>query len=297
MTWLASAAAIAGFSWGYLPDPVIPSDNPLTPAKVALGKRLFSEPLLSAGRAYSCASCHQPERHFTDGRPRAVGAGGDTLAHNTPTLYYAGFNSSLGWQANGARTLEQQHQTPLFSNSPLEMGFSGENLADLSLDDRYPPLFSAAFPDDGISTTSVIRALASYVRTIVPAPSAFDAYLFDDDQHALSAMAVAGMRLFFSPRLGCSNCHASLAFSGPISHVLEQTPPAFHVTGVGGSDAAFRAPTLRRVAATAPYMHDGSMATLQQVLQHYQNVAAKHVPSFTLSADEQAQVIAFLHTL
>jgi cytochrome c peroxidase len=262
-----------------------------------LGKRLFSEPLLSAGGVYSCASCHQPERHFTDGRPRAIGAGGATLVHNTPTLYYAGFSSSLGWQANGALTLEQQHQTPLFSNSPLEMGFSEENLAELSLDDNYLQQFAAAFPDDDISNTSVIRALASYVRTIVPAPSAFDAYLFDDDQQALSAMAVAGMKLFFSPRLGCSNCHASLAFSGPISHVLQQTPPAFHATGVGASGAAFRAPTLRRVADTAPYMHDGSMATLQQVLQHYQNVTAKHVPKFTLSADEQGQVIAFLRTL
>lgn len=296
-SWLASAVTIAGISWGYLPAPIIPSDNPLTPAKVALGKRLFSEPMLSVTGAYSCASCHQPGRHFTDGLPRAIGAQGDELASNTPTLYYAGFSSSLGWQDTGTRTLEQQHRSPLFNTDPVEMGYSETRLANLRRDRDYPSQFAAAFPDDGISTSTVVKALASYVRTLVPEPSAFDAYLFDDDHSALSVAAQAGMGLFFSSRLGCSQCHASLAFSGPISHALQRAQPVFHVTGVGDSGRAFRAPTLRRVAHTAPYMHDGSLATLQQVVQHYQHVNAKRVPKFTLTETEQRQLIAFLRSL
>jgi len=292
-----ASAAIAGVSWGYLPNPLIPRDNPLTPAKVALGKRLFSEPLLSATRTYSCATCHQPKRHFTDGLARAVGAHGDTLAHNTPTLYYAGFSSSLGWQDTGANTLEQQHQAPLFNTNPVELGYSKKLLTDLQRDNAYPSQFAAAFTDGAVTTKNVIRALATYVRTLVPPPSAFDAYLFNDDNDALSVAAKAGMDLFFSARLGCAQCHASLAFSGPISHALQRTQAVFHVTGVGGSRQGFRAPTLRRVAVTAPYMHDGSLATLQQVLWHYQNADAAHVPDFTLTAAEERQLIAFLGTL
>jgi len=295
--WLAGAVALHNFSWGYLPEPLIPANNPLTAAKVALGKRLFHEPKLSVSGGHSCATCHQPEKHFTDGLVRSIGAAGGILATHTPTLYYAAFSSSLGWRDKGVETLEQQHLQPLFNADPIELGYRERNVAELNRDEAYREQFGAAFADGTISTNNIVKALASYVRTLVPPPSAFDAYLFYDDRSAMSAPAKAGMDLFFSPRLGCSGCHASLAFSGPITHTQQQAAPAFHVTGVGGSTEAFRAPTLRRISDTAPYMHDGSLATLEDVLEHYQHTDAPRVPRFRLSAVEAQQLLAFLRTL
>ena len=297
LLWVAADIHADEFSWGFYAAPLIPADNPLTSAKVDLGKRLFSETALSVTGNYSCASCHQPERHFTDGLPRAVGATGEVHPRNTPTLYNAAFNASLGWQDLGLTLLEDQHRVPLFSTAPLEMGYDESLLEKLQSDSSYRAQFAAAFADGAVSTDNMIKALASYVRTLTAPASAFDAYLFDDDKDALSDDAQAGLELFFSARLGCARCHASLGFSGPVSHALQQPEPVFHVTAVGGSSSAFRAPTLRMIRHTAPYMHDGSLATLDAVLEHYQRVRADRVPEFELSAAEHAQLIAFLESL
>ncbi len=280
-----------------MPPPIIPADNPITDAKVLLGAKLFADTGLSIDGTYSCASCHQPDRHFTDGLPLAVGVLGETLRFNTPTLYNAAFSVSLGWTDSGLHTLEQQHMLPLFNTMPMEMGFSAERLASLALDSDYPQRFRSAFNSADITIERIIEALASYVRTLHPPASAFDEYLFHDKTNALGDDAKAGMTLFFSAQLGCSQCHASLTFSGPISHVNEQAEPVFHRNGVSGSQIAFRAPTLRAIAHTAPYMHDGSLSTLADVLDHYQSTSAERVPAFTLTAEQQNQLIAFLKTL
>jgi cytochrome c peroxidase len=285
------------FTWGYLPSPLIPADNPLTPAKVQLGQRLFTETALSVTDAYSCGSCHRPQHHFTDGLPRAVGATGEQHPRNTPTLYNVAYNASFGWLDEGLTQLEAQHLVPLFNNAPLEMGFDDSRLRVLATDPTYVTQFATAFTDGVISTENVTKALASYVRTLIAPVSAFDRYLFEDDSTALSASAIAGLELFFSPRLGCAQCHASFNLSGPISHQLQASEPVFHVTGVGSTNIAFRAPTLRMVKHTAPYMHDGSLATLYEVVQHYQQVRVERIPVFDLSAAEQRQLIAFLESL
>lgn len=298
--WVAAllqVGAASEFAWGYLPSPIIPEDNPLTAAKVELGARLFHEPKLSITGKYSCATCHQPERYFTDGRPTGVGALDDALPVNTPTLYFSAFNASLGWLDSGNVRLEQQHLTPLFSRSPVEMGFDISRLDHLATDPYYRSQFALAFGDKEINTDRLVKALASYVRSLNPPLTAFDRYLFEDDISAMPDSARAGMGLFFSPRLGCSDCHASLALSGPISHSVQQAQPVFHVMGVSGSAAAFRAPTLRFIRHTAPYMHDGSMASLEAVLEHYQTQPSARVPTFQLSPEETQQVLAFLHTL
>ena len=293
----ASAAAQAQAPVDFLPAPLIPANNSLTAQKIALGKQLFSDTRLSANQTYSCASCHKPEQHFTDGLPRAINLYGQVLAFNTPTLYTAAYNSSYGWTDQGVLSLEAQHSRPLFNTNPVEMGFTEAGLELLQTDNTYPAIFEAAFNDRQITSERVIKALASYVRTLRPPANPFDDLLFNDNRGALSADAYAGMDLFFSEELGCSGCHAALTFSGPISHAEVQTKPAFHVTGVGGSITAFRAPTLRAITHTAPYMHDGSLQTLEQVLDHYQNSGADNVPSFSLTSRQAHQLIEFLKTL
>ncbi|XOV84121.1 MAG: cytochrome-c peroxidase [bacterium] len=296
--WLCLTGLAASDARGSgLPPPRIPSDNPLTVAKAALGEQLFNDTRLSIDQTYSCASCHQPDRHFTDGLPRAINMYGEQLRFNTPTLYNVAYNSSYGWTDQGVLSLEAQHSGPLFNTTPVEMGFSAASLAQLQADDTYPQLFEAAFGERRINSDLITRALASYVRSIRHPASAFDDLLFNDNRNALSADANAGMDLFFSAELGCSHCHAALTFSGPISHALVQTAPAFHVTGVSGSTTAFRAPTLRAIAHTAPYMHDGSLQSLAQVLNFYQHSAAENVPEFSLTDQQTKQLIAFLKTL
>ncbi len=291
---ICCAAATAAADWGLHPAPLIPADNPLSEAKIALGKRLFHETALSINRTTSCASCHQPERHFTDGLPRAVGALGEVHPRNTPTLYNVAYSASLGWSDDGLIRLEQQHRVPLFNQTPVEMGYQDAFVARLQTEASYGEAFAAAFGGE-ITTERVVMALASYVRTLVPPESAFDRYLFYDEP--LSADARAGLDLFFSARLGCASCHASFTLSGPINHAEQSAAPVFHVNGVGGSNQAWRAPTLRVVSATAPYMHDGSIPDLAGVLSHYETTDAERVPDFTLNDTERRQLITFLETL
>ena len=195
------------------------------------------------------------------------------------------------WPSSG-RTPDHSDTTPAL----VEL-LGGEPGAPIE-SPEYDRLYIVSIGADGaISTDHVVKALASYVRTLVAPPSPFDAYVFDDDKSVMSPAALAGMTLFFSARLGCAQCHASLTLSGPISHAVTQAPPVFHVTAVSGSARAFRAPTLRMVRATAPYMHDGSLATLGDVIDHYQTAQLERVPAFSLSAAERTQLIAFLETL
>ena len=183
------------------------------------------------------------------------------------------------------------------------MGYEPTLLEPLAEEADYAKLFQQAFSADVnsheplINTGNVVRALASYVRSITAPASAFDAYLFEDRTSALSEDAKAGMSLFFSARLGCSQCHASLSFSGPTSHTRQAAEPVFHVTGVGGSQLAFRAPTLRQIGNTAPYMHNGSLKSLTEVIEHYERAAVERVPKFALNNNEQRQLIAFLTSL
>ena len=118
---LTTTAADSATPLGLHPPPLIPADNPLTPAKIALGERLFHDQRLSVNHTMSCASCHQPERHFTDGRPRAVGALGELHPHNTPTLYNTAYNASYGWRDDGLTSLEAQHRVPLYNDAPVEI--------------------------------------------------------------------------------------------------------------------------------------------------------------------------------
>ncbi len=293
---VSAAAGADEYAWhlpaGLRPPPV-PPDNPMSTAKVALGERLFSDPRLSVTGAYSCASCHVPALAFTDGRATAIGATGERHTRNTPTLINSAYAATFGWADPSVTTLEAQHRVPMFNHAPVELGLDRvlpQRLTELAADPAIEALREAAYPDTPeFPLEQLVQSLASYVRTLIAADSAFDRYLFWGEE-SLSADAKRGMALFFSARTNCALCHASFNLSGPVlQQGIPAPPPVFHNTGLYNIDGrgrypdpglathtgregdmgAFRAPTLRNVAVTAPYMHDGSVATLAEVIDFY----------------------------
>jgi cytochrome c peroxidase len=292
--WIRSAAAtslcavLLGFSPAHagdsyewklprgFPQPAVPADNPMNEAKVALGRQLFSDTRLSGTGQYSCQSCHAPERAFTDGLPRSRGVTGETLPLNAPTLLNAAYNASLGWSDARVRTFEQQMRGPLFNDHPAELGLAGREAPlerTLSGDAALASAFGAAFPGEPrpVTIDNVIRAIASYLRTLLSASSPFDRYVFAGDHEALDATQKRGMQLFFSARSGCSACHAGINFANAwIDSEHTSATPVFADTGTG---QFVRVPTLRNLGLTAPYMHDGRFATLDAVLDHYEKLA------------------------
>jgi len=299
----ASAIAAEPYRWrlpeGVAPPPV-PADDPMSDAKVELGRRLFSDPRLSFNRTTSCATCHDPAREFTDGRPRSIGASGIPLARNTPSLWNVAYNVSYTWIDQGLTRLEAQLRIPLTGRDPVEMGFGAAERAALAADPEIAALQRAAFGEAALSEETVIQALASYVRTLVRMDSGFDRMLYQDDPSGFDEAARAGMGLFFSERLRCGHCHAGAHLSGPTAEPGRVVPPVFHRTAVSDSELAFRAPSLRFVSRTAPYMHDGSLATLRDVVAFYARGGgrgATRLAPFALRPDEEAALIAFLESL
>jgi cytochrome c peroxidase len=309
---LLMAAESSAFAWQLprgLPTPFVPPDNPMSAAKVALGQRLFFETRLSVTGRYSCASCHDPARSFSDGRARAVGATGTSLSTSTMALVNVAYNLSYGWQHPELTSLEAQMRLPLLNRHPVEIGLAGrepEMLAALAADVTYPRQFAAVF-GGGITTSRIIKAIAAFERTLIDGHSAFDAYVFDGRHDALSPAAKRGMALFFSKRIGCAGCHSGFNFSGNWRDSAGPTGKAsFADDGLGVGPV--RVPTLRNIALTAPYMHDGRFATLDAVLDHYQRVGKlpdsahggrrdRRLKAFTLNDAERDDLKAFLDSL
>ena len=291
-----SAWSQAEFKFPELQEPV---ENPSNQAKIDLGRGLFSDTSLSIDSTYSCASCHDPEQHFTDGLKVAVGVHGQLHSRNTPSLYNVGYNPSFGWDDQQIEQLEDQHLVPLLSTDPLEMGFDQTKAAEV-LANTNQALWHQAFGDDLDSTPPIgliSRAIAAYLRTLKHPDNDFDRYVFADAPNALTMDAKAGFALFTSPRLGCGGCHSGFNFAGP-QRTAEQSPePLFHITGVAGSTKAFKTPSLRAVAFTAPYMHAGNLDTLEDVIDHYETTDAEEIPNFQLTDKEREQLIAFLRSL
>ena len=281
---LLGAAATAfsasdDFAWHLppgFPRPAVPADNPMNAAKVSLGAMLFADPRLSVTGQYSCQSCHAASRAFTDGLTVSRGALGDAMPLNAPTLLNAAYNASLGWKDPGVVTLEQQMRGPLFNDHPPELGLLGRERPveeRLAQDEQLAAGFAAAFPGESrpVSMDNVIRAIAAYERTLIAGESPFDHYVFAGDHESLDESQKRGMRLFFSARSGCSACHSGINFAGPWMDASQpRATPVFADTGTGEK---VRVPTLRNLAATAPFMHDGRFATLDAVLDHYERLA------------------------
>jgi cytochrome c peroxidase len=330
----ADAPPVPPYEWRLppgFPRPLVPTDNPMSPAKVELGRRLFHDTRLSSTGGYACASCHRPELAFTDGRAHALGATGDSVKHAAMSLANVAYSPAFTWNDARIRSLEAQMRRPLFNAHPLEMGLrSGGRaaVAALSGDSVYRDLFAAAFAGDTapISMDHIIKAIAAFERSLISGRSPFDRYVFDDDRTALTVAQKRGMALFFSAQIGCVQCHSGINFSGPLIYEGHDKDSAgfantglYDVDGRGGYPAGdrglievthqagdmgrFRVPTLRNVALTAPYMHDGSVANLEQVIDHYAGGGRgnphqdSRVRPLSLTPQERADLVAFLQSL
>ena len=242
------------------------------------------------------------------------------------TLTNVAYNPAFTWASSSVVTLERQMEQPLFNDHPLEMGLKRDDRALLEWfgeQESYAAAFRRSFPKeaDPITVPNVLKAIASYERTLISGRSAFDRYVYDDDRAAFSEGARRGMRLFYSDRTGCSHCHFGLNFSGPMVHQGKaQSRALFANNGSAGKGdeglsvetkrqqdrGRFRVPTLRNVALTAPYMHDGRFVTLEDVIEHYVaggrhaesiGVVDPQIRPLELSAEEKRDLIEFLKSL
>lgn len=279
------------------PAPRVPADNPVTAAKVELGRYLFYDKRLSGNQTQSCGSCHEQAKAFTDGRATGLGSTGQHHVRGAMSLANAAYVSTFTWANPAVNQLEQQALVPMFGEMPVELGLSGKEdalLSRLGADASYRTRFAAAFPGDAspISVDHVVKSIAAFERTLISGRSAYDRFSTDGEDAALSESAKRGMALFFGERLECFHCHGGFAFSDAVVDVnttLDETSyqnnglyniggdgsyptgnqGIFEFTGKPADKGRFRAPSLRNIAVTAPYMHDGSIATLDEVLDHY----------------------------
>jgi len=282
------------------PKPQSPADNPISDAKVRLGRYLFYDQRLSVNGQQSCASCHRQELAFTDAKGRAVGTTGEQHPHGSMSLVNVAYSPMLTWTNPQMRSLEEQALVPMFGRQPVELGLDarGEKLLrTLSADTSYPGMFQAAFPDEAspITLTNLTKAIASFERTIISARSPYDRYHYLGDNSAVSEAAKRGEILFFSEPLSCFRGHGGFNFSNTNQVEL-------HDNGLSDPGKS-KAPTLRNIALTAPYMRDGRFATLDAVLEHYRS-GGRHdaaqdplIRGFALSAHDRADLIAFLESL
>jgi cytochrome c peroxidase len=280
----------------------VPADNPLTDAKVDLGRKLFFDPLLSADRSVACASCHIPERAFADGRPVAIGIHGQKGRRNAPSLVNRVYGASFFWDGREA-SLEAQALRPI--EDPLELGTKvDEVIARLKADATYAKLFAAAFPD-GVTAANLGRALASFQRALLVGDSRVDRFRAAQSV-GFSEAERQGLWLFES-KGRCWRCHSGNNLSDEQFHntgVSWGKEPLdlgrFEVTKREEDRGRFKTPTLRGVALTAPYMHDGSLATLEDVIEFYNKggVSNPHLdPIMTplkLSKEDVQHLVAFL---
>lgn len=324
----------AAFDWDLppgFPEPLVPADNPMTAEKTALGRHLFYDTRLSRDGTFSCATCHQQARAFADDKARGVGVTGAVHPRGPMSLANVAYSSVLTWANPTVRRLEAQALVPMFGTDPIEMGLAGLESAALErlrVEPRYRQLFPSAFPDarDPFSFGNVTMALAAFERTLLSGRAPYDRYRTTMDAGAIPPAAHRGEDLFFSERLSCFRCHGGFNFSQAVESVAAPVlaiefhnnglydvdgrggyPPGnrgvFEVTREARDMGRFKPPTLRNIALTAPYMHDGSLPTLDAVVRHYERggrasaLRSPFVKGFTLSTEERADLIAFLESL
>ncbi|MBK6854166.1 MAG: di-heme enzyme [Burkholderiales bacterium] len=330
------------------PVPATPADNPMSTAREELGRFLFYDTRLSGNGQQSCASCHQQDKAFTDGLATAVGSTGQAHPRNSQSIVNVAYNTTLTWANPSLSELEAQALVPIFGDSPIELGVNDLNreqiLDRLRSDTRisdYPRRFTTAFsadaaPASAISWTNIIKAIAVFQRGLIGGDSRFDRFM--QGRAFLSAAEERGMNLFNSEQAECFHCHTGFNFNDQVRHAatkVVETP--FHNTGLYNIDGLggfpfpnrgvyelsgkpedmgkFRAPSLRNVAVTAPYMHDGSVGTLEEVLDFYAAggrliTAGPHagdgrlnpykdglIQRINLTEQDKADLVAFLRTL
>jgi cytochrome c peroxidase len=314
------------------PIPIVPADNPMTIDKVVLGKKLFFDVDMSFNQSISCASCHQPQFAFSEPQKTAVGSSGQRHRRNTQSLVNVAYNSNLTWAHSGLNQIEQQILIPMFSENPIELGITGYESEVLQRFEKenYAVLFNNAFGGSQVSFDRIVKALASYVRSLTSFDSPFDEYAYQSNDDAMSDAAKRGMELFYSEKLECFHCHGGFNFTQSTRHKNQRLDlQPFHNTGLYNVDekgaypvydqglieatlqphdmGKFRAPTLRNVEVSAPYMHDGSLATLGDVIEFYADggrgngivnpLKSPFLVGFDLKLEQKQDLITFLQSL
>lgn len=293
-----------------LPDhPPFPENNVPNEARVELGKMLFFDPGMSGDGKTSCASCHKPALGWADGLPIARGFNGQLLARGTPTIVNTGFNAIQMWDGR-EHSLESQSLRPMEADTEMNTDFV-QMFSLLNGSAVYVAAFKAAYPNEDINRQSVAKAIASFERSVVSNASRFDRWV-EGEHDALSAEEVEGFKVFTNPEKGnCSVCHSPPNFVddgfhniGLASYGLENPDMGrYTVKALGISKGAFKTPTLRDIASTAPYFHDGSAATLEEGISHYVKGGvykanlSPNIKALDLSESEKAALLAFLKSL
>jgi cytochrome c peroxidase len=287
------------------PVPEYPDDNRFSLDRWKLGKKLFFDPVMAVDYSISCASCHLPESAFSDTRAVSTGASGAPGTRNAPSLANVAYHPYFT-REGGVPTLEMQVLVPIQEHN--EFNFNILEISDrLRADEEYVDMSWKAYnrePDYYVIT----RALAVFERTLVSGNSAYDRFAFQGEEEALSEAEKRGMELFFSERTKCSSCHGGFNFT---EYAFENNglyeeyadPGRFRLTGELEDVGRFKVPSLRNIGYTAPYMHDGSVESLEEVLQHYNSGGSNHanksplIQPQNLSDNEKEDLLSFLLTL
>ncbi|MBX2859161.1 MAG: di-heme enzyme [Cellvibrionaceae bacterium] len=283
----------------HFPLPAVPEFNPITQEKITLGRHLFYDKRLSANQTQSCESCHLQHLAFSDGEYTPIGSTGDVLSRNSQSLSNAVYHSTLTWANNSFFELEDQLEVPIRSDNPVELGVSDAQvdtvLARFDSDPKYVEMFNQAFPNSasGATINKIIFALASFCRSLISAGSDYDRFIAGDDS-ALNEQQKLGFSLFNGEKFECFHCHSGINFSvsyrdsnsnsgslqfpffnnglyniGGDGSYPVQDQGLFDLTSNPSHKGLFRPQGLRNIALTAPYMHDGSIETLREVILHY----------------------------
>ncbi|MBI3480220.1 MAG: di-heme enzyme [Nitrosomonadales bacterium] len=327
----------------YIPEPRVPADNPMTEAKFQLGRHLFYDKRLSGNGTFACASCHFQNLAFTDGKANATGSTGEHTPRSAQSIANSAYHSTLTWANFSLSSLEQQATVPMIGENPVEMGINDANKAEVvgrfAKDEDYQRRFHEAFPNEAhpIQLNNIIRAIATFERGVLSFNSKYDQVLQGISEY--SEQELRGRKLFFGEQAQCSQCHSGFNFTEMTVHTKsekleniyrntglynldgkgaypENNQGIIGVSGKPGDMGKFRVASLRNVAVTAPYMHDGSIATLEAVLDFYaaggRNFESgpfkgsdgrrnpykdERLNKIKLNPQERADIVAFLKTL
>lgn len=331
------------FSWslpGGIAPPAVPANNAMSSAKVELGRRLFYDPRLSGNGAFACSSCHRQEFGFADAKNIPVGSTGEAHTRNSMGLANTGWQVTLGWAGPDTRSLEAQALIPMFGEHPIELGLKGQEgplLRRLEAEPVYRSLFPKAFPvPNPVTVENVTKAIGAFQRTLFSLDAPIDRFR-RGDANAITAAAQRGEQVFAAKR--CTQCHAGVLFTLAATPGVATAPAdsSFANTGLynlGGAGAyparngglfestgrpqdmgRMKIPSLRNVGVTFPYMHDGSVGTLEDVVDHYarggrlitQGTNAgdgrdnpnkdRRITGFAITPQEKTDLVAFLRAL
>ncbi|MGN6545681.1 MAG: cytochrome-c peroxidase [Aureliella sp.] len=285
-----------------LPELVYPKDNPASPEKIELGRMLYFDKRLSADNSVSCASCHDPKMGWSNNDATAVGVGGQRGGRSAPTIINSAYQKFQFWDGR-AGSLEEQALGPIAN--PIEMNLPIEEaVKKIGAIEGYQKRFKEVF-GEGVTADNLAKALASFERTIISGNAPYDRFK-GGDKTALSDEAQAGMKLFFG-KANCSACHNGPHFSDGAFHNIGVGTSAKEfdqgrrkISGIEGDHGSFRTPTLREIARTAPYMHDGSLKTLEEVIDYYDKGGEanryldEEIFPLKLSAEQKKALVTFL---